>query len=89
MNYEQAFEALKRGEHVARDGRTLILRRGLVDVTDPDAPKQHYFSEEDRSAEDWEIATEETSPAVVSPEVVDEVLTEEIVPGDEKDEEPQ
>jgi hypothetical protein len=55
MNFDQAFEAMKKGGRVSREGRTLILRRGILDVTEEE-PKQYYFTKEDRDAVDWEEA---------------------------------
>lgn len=75
MNFEQAINILKSGAQVTRNGRTIVLRRGLVDVTDQE-PVQYRVSEEDRAAEDWEIATERIMDPTVSPEIVDEVLQE-------------
>jgi hypothetical protein len=77
MNFDQAFDVLKKGGSVSRAGRTLILRRGLLDVTGEE-PKQYYFSEEDKAAEDWSSEAPDEAPAVVAPDVVDDVLREDI-----------
>lgn len=56
MTYEEAIEILKRGGRVSRDGKTYELRRGIQDVTDPEAIERVYMTDELRAASDWEIA---------------------------------
>jgi hypothetical protein len=54
MNFEQALNVLKGGGKIGRNGRTLVFRRGILDVTDPQDLRQHHVSEEERAADDWE-----------------------------------
>jgi hypothetical protein len=64
MTYEQAIEGLKRGKMIRRNGRSFILLRGIIDVTDPQNHRRVSFfepgSEGDRvvyeNFEDWKKA---------------------------------
>jgi hypothetical protein len=70
MTYDQALKALKQGKTIRRSGRSFILLRGIIDVTDPKNHRRVSFFEpgsegervvyenfEDwKKADDWEIA---------------------------------
>lgn len=89
MNHSQAILVLRKGGTVEREGRLYTagknehgqLAGGIFDVTDPENPEHHSWSDEERAAEDWQ--EHGVAPQVVAPEVVDTALTEQPPPADQ------
>lgn len=61
MNHSQAILVLRKGGTVERSGRLYAAGKdsqgnlsGIFDVTDPEAPKHHSWSDDERAAEDWQ-----------------------------------